>query len=214
MLESELHDRESHDNTTGGRDAGELTPAVPAAVFQPPQVVFQPPAARPDPVSAPSQARTETASQPASSGPAGPAEAGDDDDAASTGRRRRRRSGRGRGRNGEQDTPEAGDGAPQAQDAEPGQEPAADAAGSGGQSGGQGDGKRPSSRSRSRRTARSGAAGEGTEAPAEAPAAEGQPDGGGGRRTRFWPSRAPRRARMRSSDSPSTYSMAMNGVFL
>ena len=157
MLESELHDRESHDNTTGGRAAGELTPAVPAAVFQPPQVVFQPPAARPDPVSAPSQARTETASQPASSGPAGHAEGGDDDDAAGPGRRRRRRSGRGRGRNGEQDTAaEPGDGAPEAQDAEPGQQPAADTAGSGSP----GDGKRPSSRSRSRRTSRGGAAGE------------------------------------------------------
>ena len=71
MLESELYDRESNDDTTGGRGAGELTPAVPAAVFQPPQVVFQPPAARPDPVSPPAQARTESASQPASSASAG-----------------------------------------------------------------------------------------------------------------------------------------------
>ena len=44
MLENELYDREFNDNATGGRDAGELNPAVPAAVFQPPQVVFQPPA--------------------------------------------------------------------------------------------------------------------------------------------------------------------------
>ena len=177
MLESELYDRESHDNTTGGQGAGELTPVVPAAVFQPPQVVFQPPAARPDPVSPPSQARTETGSQPASSGPAGHAEGGgDDDDATGTGRRRRRRSGRGRGRNGEQDAAaEAGDGAPEAQDGESGQEPAADAA----SSGGQGEGKRPSSRTRSRKTARSGAAGEGAEAPAEAPAAEAQADDSG-----------------------------------
>ena len=131
MLESELYDRESNDNTTGGRDAGELTPAVPAAVFQPPRVVFQPPAERPDPVAPAPQGRTETASQPASSGLAShPEGSGDDDDATGSGRRRRRRSGRGRGRNGEQDTAEAGDGAPQAQDAEPGQEPAADAAGS------------------------------------------------------------------------------------
>src|SRR6516164_221627 len=132
MLESELYDRESHDNTTGGRDAGELTPTVPAAVFQPPQVVFQPPAARPDPVSPPSPPRTETASQPASSGPASHGEgSGDDDDTTGTGRRRRRRSGRGRGRAGEQDAAaEAGDGAPEAQDGEPGQEPA-DAAASG-----------------------------------------------------------------------------------
>ena len=49
MLESELYDREFNDNP-GGRDAGELNPAVPAAVFQPPQVVFQPPTARPEPV--------------------------------------------------------------------------------------------------------------------------------------------------------------------
>ncbi len=177
MLESELYDRESHDNTTGGRGAGELTPAVPAAVFQPPPVVFQPPAARPDPVSPPSQARTETGSQPASSGSAGHAEGGgDDDDATGTGRRRRRRSSRGRGRTGEQDAAaEAGDGAPEAQDGESGQEPAADAA----SSGGQGEGKRPSSRTRSRKTARSGAAGEGAEAPAEAPAAEAQADDSG-----------------------------------
>ena len=47
MLENELYDREFNDNATGGRDAGELNPAVPAAVFQPPQVVFQPPAERP-----------------------------------------------------------------------------------------------------------------------------------------------------------------------
>jgi ribonuclease E len=177
MLESELYDRESHDNTTGGRDAGELTPAVPAAVFQPPQVVFQPPAAQPDPVSPPAQARTETGSQPASPGPAGHAEGGgDDDDATGTGRRRRRRSGRGRGRTGEQDAAaEGGDGAPEAQDRGSGQEPAADAA----SSGGQGEGKRPSSRTRSRKTARSGAAGEGAEAPAEAPAADAQADDGG-----------------------------------
>jgi ribonuclease E len=179
MLESELYDRESHDNTTAGRGAGELTPAVPAAVFQPPPVVFQPPAARPDPVSPPEQARTETGSQPASSGSAGHAEGGggDDDDAAGTGRRRRRRSSRGRGRTGEQDAAaEAGDGAPEAQDGESGQEPAAAAASSGG---GQGEGKRPSARTRSRKTARSGAAGEGPEAPAEAPAAEAQADDSG-----------------------------------
>ena len=49
MLESELYDRESNDNATGGRGAGELNQAVPAAVFQPPQVVFQPPTARSEP---------------------------------------------------------------------------------------------------------------------------------------------------------------------
>jgi len=199
MLESELHDRESHDNATGGHGAGELTPAVPAAVFQPPQVVFQPPTARPDPVSPPSQARTETASQPASSGPAGHADGGDEDDAAGAGRRRRRRSGRGRGRNGEQDAAaEAVDSAPEAQDSEPGQEPAGAAAGSGGQ----GEGRRPSSRTRSRKPARS-TAGEGTETAAQTPAtqtpaaddggdgdaggqadAEGETAGGSGRRRR------------------------------
>ena len=49
MLESELYDREFNDNPTGGRGAGELNPSVPAAVFQPPQVLFQPPATRPEP---------------------------------------------------------------------------------------------------------------------------------------------------------------------
>src|SRR6266700_656405 len=61
MLESELYDRESHDNATGGHGAGELNPAVPAAVFQPPQVVFQPPTARPE------SARPETQVQAESS---------------------------------------------------------------------------------------------------------------------------------------------------
>src|SRR6266700_3273890 len=65
MLESELYDRESHDNATGGHGAGELNPAVPAAVFQPPQVVFQPPTARPE------SARPETPVQAESSAPAG-----------------------------------------------------------------------------------------------------------------------------------------------
>jgi ribonuclease E len=51
MLENELNDREPNDNATAGRGAGELNPGVPAAVFQPPQVVFQPPPTRPDPVS-------------------------------------------------------------------------------------------------------------------------------------------------------------------
>ncbi len=70
MLDSELYDRESNDSAStdgasrdstsssapaaeaiGGRGAGEVSPAVPAALFQPPpSVVFQPPTARPDPV--------------------------------------------------------------------------------------------------------------------------------------------------------------------
>ena len=50
MLDNELHDRESHDNTQRAPGARDINPApaVPAAVFQPPQVVFQPPAARPE----------------------------------------------------------------------------------------------------------------------------------------------------------------------
>ena len=60
MLESELHDRDSHDNAGSGRGAAELNqpaPSVPAAVFQAPQVVFQPPAvqAEPAPASPPSR---------------------------------------------------------------------------------------------------------------------------------------------------------------
>jgi ribonuclease E len=44
MLESELYDREFDNDGKSGRGAGEVAgPAVPAAVFQPPQVVFQPP---------------------------------------------------------------------------------------------------------------------------------------------------------------------------
>src|SRR6266568_2089474 len=35
MLESELYDRESHDNATGGHGAGELNPAEPAAELAP-----------------------------------------------------------------------------------------------------------------------------------------------------------------------------------
>jgi len=188
MLESELYDRESNDNSTGGRGAGELTPAVPAAVFQPPQVVFQPPAARPDPVSPPAQTRTETAGKPATSGPAGDGEgaASADDDAAGAGRRRRRRSGRGRVPAGDQDVAaSAGDGPQESHDGEPGQEvqgaQEAQGAPADTPSGGQGDGRRPSSRSRSRsrRTSKNDATGDGADAPAEAPAAEATADDGG-----------------------------------
>ena len=49
MLDSELNDRESNDNPAAGCGAGELNPGVPAAVFQPPQVLFQPPTARSEP---------------------------------------------------------------------------------------------------------------------------------------------------------------------
>src|SRR6266568_7251727 len=70
MLESEPNDREFNDSATGGRGAGELSPGVPAAVFQPPQVVFQPPTVRPEPAR-PEPARSEPArSEPARSEPA------------------------------------------------------------------------------------------------------------------------------------------------
>src|SRR5690349_11651653 len=159
MLDSELHDRESHDNTTGGPGAGDVNPApaVPAAVFQPPQVVFQPPAARPESAakseSAP-PARPDTAGRPETAGQAGSADragsagpagdgdgAGDDDDGTGTGRRRRRRSSRTRGRTADQDTAAEGtDAAPESQDSEPGQDASAGAAGSGSPAGTAGSG--------------------------------------------------------------------------
>src|SRR5436190_139951 len=150
MLDSELYDRESHDNPASGRGAGDVAsaPAVPAAVFQPPQVVFQPPQARPEPVTptarpeSDTSARAETAGRPAgSAGAAGNGEsAADDDDGTGAGRRRRRRSSRGRGRNGDQDTAaEAGEGATEAQDGETGRDAVpAEAAG-----GGQAESRRP-----------------------------------------------------------------------
>src|SRR5690242_8199979 len=207
MLDSELYDRESHDNATGGSGAGDINPApaVPAAVFQPPQVVFQPPAARPESAakseSAP-PARPDTASRPETAGQAGSADragsagpagngdgAGDDDDGTGTGRRRRRRSSRTRGRTGDQDTAAEGtDAAPESQDSEPGQDAAADAAGSGSSpgaagpgsaDGGQGESRRSSSRSRSRRTGKSGTGGDGTDAQADTSAAEPSADDSG-----------------------------------
>ena len=207
MLDNELHDRESHDNTTGGPGAGDINPApaVPAAVFQPPQVVFQPPAARPESAakseSAP-PARPDTAGRPETAGQAGSADragsaagrhgdgAGDDDDGTGTGRRRRRRSSRTRGRTGDQDTAAEGtDAAPESQDSEPGQDASAGAAGSGSPAGtagsgsspdgGQGESRRSSSRSRSRRAAKSGAGGDGTDAQADTPAAEAPADDSG-----------------------------------
>jgi len=205
MLDSELHDRESHDNTTGSPGAGDVNPApaVPAAVFQPPQVVFQPPAARPESAakseSAP-PARPDTAGRPETAGHAGSADragpagpvgngdgAGDDDDGTGTGRRRRRRSSRTRGRTADQDTAAEGtDAAPESQDSEPGQDASAGAAGSGSPAGtagsgssadgGQGESRRSSSRSRSRRTAKSGAGGDGTDAQTDTSAAEAPAD--------------------------------------
>ena len=157
MLDNELHDRESHDNTTGGPGAGDINaaPAVPAAVFQPPQVVFQPPAARPESAgkseSAP-PARPDTAGRPETAGQAGSADrrdprrpvgdgVGDDDDGTGTGRRRRRRSSRTRGRTGDQDTAAEGtDAAPESQDSEPGQDASAGTAGSGSPAGTAGSG--------------------------------------------------------------------------
>src|SRR2546429_3938070 len=85
MLDSELYDRESHDNATGGPGAGDITPApaVPAAVFQPPQVVFQPPAAKPESAA---PARPETSGQAGSAGQTRSADrTGSTDRAGSTG---------------------------------------------------------------------------------------------------------------------------------
>src|SRR5271165_1860005 len=196
MLESELYDREFNDNP-GGRDAGELNPAVPAAVFQPPPVVFQPPPARPEPVR-PEPAPSGQAASPAPAGTGGNADGagsfGDDDDGTAAGRRRRRRPSRGRGRNGDQDVAaEAGDGQPEtqagegsrdAQAAQGGQGVQPDAADGDGQPEAQGA-RRPSSRTRSRRTsaARDGAARDGADtsagpsAGAEASASAGSADG-------------------------------------
>src|SRR6266566_1547005 len=72
MLDSELYDRESHDNATGGPGAGDVTPApaVPAAVFQPPQVMFQPPAVRPEPGKPESAARSDSAAPARAAQPA------------------------------------------------------------------------------------------------------------------------------------------------
>ena len=203
MLENELYDREFNDNATGGREAGELNPAVPAAVFQPPQVVFQPPAGRPastrpepappaqaagSPPPAGSNAGTSTGP---SAGKSESAEAagssGDDDDAAGPGRRRRRRPSRGRGRTGDQDAAaEAGDGQPEPQNAQGGEGSQAgppDTADGGGQPEPQGA-RRPSSRTRSRRTststARDGDASDGTAGPDAAPGSGSANDNGDG----------------------------------
>src|SRR2546429_9254272 len=87
MLESELNDRETNDSAAGGRDAGELSPAVPAAVFQPPQVVFQPPTVRQGPAPA-----GQTAGRgPAGTPPPGPAPPRGGDHGPGSGRPRPRR---------------------------------------------------------------------------------------------------------------------------
>jgi len=207
MLESELYDRESHDNATGGRASGELNPsapAVPAAVFQPPQVLFQPPTARPEPArpeparpepARPEPARSEPArSEPARSEPAradapdpagssGPASHGegaaDEDDGAGPGRRRRRRSSRGRGRTGDQDA-EANAPAGTAGSANTAA-PAESAARDGEEQPPDEQEARRSSRTRSRRTSKNSAAGgggDGADAPAEPPAATAPADAG------------------------------------
>ena len=130
MLDNELNETQTNDHTTGGRGSAELTSGVPAALFQPPQVVFQPPAVRPEPVrpesGRPESGRPEQAQASArSQGPAGPqgssagqaGDAGDDEDGAGNGRRRRRRPARGQARTGE-----AGDGA-QESDSQPASQP-------------------------------------------------------------------------------------------
>src|SRR5689334_11990864 len=204
MLDSELYDRESHDNATGGSGAGDINPApaVPAAVFQPPPAKSESaPPARPDTASRPETAgQAGSADRAGSAGPAGNGDgAGDDDDGTGTGRRRRRRSSRTRGRTGDQDTAAEGtDAAPESQDSEPGQDASAGAAGSGSPAGaagsgspagtagsgssadgGQGESRRSSSRSRSRRTAKGGAGGDGTDAQTDTSAAEAPADDSG-----------------------------------
>ena len=184
MLESELYDRESNDNATGGRGAGELNQAVPAAVFQPPPVVFQPPAARPEPGPVRSEPAPpgQVADSPVPAGTSGNADSdggpGDDDDGTAAGRRRRRRPSRGRGRTGDQDaTADAGDGQPETQAAEGTQDAQPDAASGDGQPEAQGA-RRSSSRTRSRRTSAARDAAD-TSAGADASASAGSADGNG-----------------------------------
>src|SRR6266566_5884910 len=204
MLDSELYDRESHDNATGGSGAGDIAPApaVPAAVFQPPQVVFQPPAARQESEPPAAPARPERAARPEAAGqaegagyagsaghagsagqagsasPAGNGEgAGDDGDGTGTGRRRRRRSSRGRGRNGDQDAPAGAAGSGSSAEAGDGARESQDSepgqeAAAGAAGAGQPESRRSSSRSRSRKPARGGSGGDGADAQADAPAAE------------------------------------------
>jgi ribonuclease E len=194
MLDSELNDRESNDNTAG-RGAPELTRGVPAAVFQPPPVVFQPPAVRPEPAwpestrpestrpestrpesTRPESARPEQAQAPArSQAPAGtrgssggqagdPGAPGDDDDGAGNGRRRRRRPTRSQPGSSSR-TGDGGEGAPESDP---------QAASQAGQQAG------PPARSRTR-SRRAGAAKDAAEtAPADQPASAEAADGSAG----------------------------------
>jgi ribonuclease E len=193
MLESELYDRDSNDDAAGGRGASELTPSVPAAVFQPPPVVFQPPAARPEPAQADPASGSSASSGPSGTkagtqgdteaagglgGPGGPGASGDDDDGSASGRRRRRRPSRSRSRNGDQDAAaEAVDDQPenQATEAPQGGQGSAAEPGNGAD---QPEGRRSASRTRSRR---GGAAREAADASASAEpaAASGASDDGG-----------------------------------
>jgi ribonuclease E len=207
MLESELYDRDSNDDAAGGRSSSDLTssvtaagdgagaPSVPAAVFQPPQVLFQPPTPRPEPArsepawSEPGRPDSGRSEQPRSADQSDPDAGGSgdgggpgDDDGAGPGRRRRRRPSRAKPRPGEADGAEAGAGQPEAAESD------------GPQDGGQADGgngtgeaKRPRSRSRrSRDTARddavqdgSGAAESGDAAAAGSGDASASGDGSG-----------------------------------
>ena len=198
MLESELHDSDSHDDASGGRGAGELNPSVPAAVFQPPPVVFQPvfqaPTARPEPAEA-DPAPGSSAPSGSSRGRAGNQEdaeatgsfadsgvSGEDDDGSASGRRRRRRPSRGRGRNGEDAAADAGDDRPEGQGTEAGQGASPDPVNGADQS----EGRRPAARTRSRRTAgtrdgstASAGAASATTEPAGSAAASGAAEAGG-----------------------------------
>ena len=153
MLDSELYDREFDDNENRGRGASEVNPgaSVPAAVFQPPQVVFQPPPAAPLP-----------AARPASGGPVSgggaDAEAGDGSDGSdgegASGRRRRRKPSRGRGRadgaDGSEDPEAAEGGARAGEDASAQAGGEQDPAASSAEGEGQTSGSRRNRRSRSR----------------------------------------------------------------
>jgi ribonuclease E len=195
MLESELYDRGSNDDAAGGRSASELTPSVPAAVFQPPPVVFQPPTARSEPAHAdPAPGSSSASSSP--SGTQGDAEAagsfsdsgvlGDDDDGSASGRRRRRRPSRGRARNGDQDaTAEAADDQPENQAAEGtsggqgGQGSTAEPGNGSGNGADQPEGRRPAPRTRSRRGGAAKDAADTSVSAEPASAASGASDDGG-----------------------------------
>jgi ribonuclease E len=188
MLESELYDRDSNNDAAGGRGASELTPSVPAAVFQPPPVVFQAPTARPEPAhadpvpgssspsSSPSGTKAGTQGDAEAAGSsAGPGAFGDDDDSAS-GRRRRRRPSRGRTRTGDQDaTAEAADDQPENQATEGTQGSAAEP----GNGPDQPEGRRPASRTRSRRAGAAKDAADASVSAEPAATASGASDDGG-----------------------------------